>query len=200
MTEQYTLDIFRYNKAMNFETMNDSAKLKLKSELAHYELLFQMYPEEFSNDYFVSCSARRFWENWLGVQFQLKKIIVDTGSIVEDIVFDFSKTILMADKENVKLFRQNKRFTPIKLTRWEDEQIIYFDLILKPYMLYNHPTITLNDHECEVCYQTGNGRQYFLEKPFLCDHNGVCIDCVSRILRTTHNCPMCRANTRNGFN
>jgi hypothetical protein len=187
MNEQ-SLEMYKFNKKMNFDIMCDSAKLTHKMELSRFNILADNYID-FDDSYFLTCSVKKWGENYQRCSFWLKRETM----LVTDIITDFDITIPNYKKDKIKMFKANKKFKPIKINKWEDDDFIYFELVVITfdYALFIKPKIIL-DIECNICYETGN--KYYIEKPFMCNHNEVCVGCVNKIFKTSNVCCICRAN------
>ena len=111
-----------------------------------------------------------------------------------DIINSFSITFnssSSAEQQKIKWFRKNKQLTPVEIKKWEDDKFIYFDLVYNPYV---KNTEILDNCECNVCYE--KGKSYYIEPPFVCNHNEVCVDCNNKIFKTSKKCCICRANLK----
>lgn len=189
----HSLEMYKFNKRMNWETMCDSAKLAHKMELARFEVLFKEYPNDFNDNYFVTCNVRQNGNNYYHCKFWLKKFVDVVFKPITD--FDiFLKT--HGEMEKIKWFKKHKKLTPIKFNKWEDDTFIYFDLVVVPFNLFLKPTVISNG-ECNVCFE--KDKRYYIENPFMCNHNEVCMDCNNKIFKTSMKCCICRANMKPNF-
>jgi hypothetical protein len=180
------IDMHIFNKNMDWNTMCDSAKLEHKLKLESFNILYQMYQDKFNTDYYISCNVKkdeaRFW---------LKKINGYNGS--PDHIISFSQYLnpnSSDDRYMKKLYKKNKFFIPLCLNKSEDEFFISFYIKVKH--LNSALTETREKCECNVCLELKT--EYYIDNPFLCNHNDVCIDCNNKIFKTSNSCCICRAN------
>ena len=186
--QTHSIEMYKFNKQMNMNTMCDSAKLTHKYEFARFDILHQMYTK-FDSRYFVTCNVRKHHDR-VNCKFWLKQKAI----VGEDIITDFDICLrcdIPNEIEKIKFFKNNKKLIPITIDKWEDDMFIYFDLVVATNLISINDTIIKNI-ECSVCYDIN--KSYYIKCPYTCNHNEICTDCNTKIFETSKKCPICRAD------
>lgn len=182
-----TLSIEMYKYDTNIIVKKDSYILNLKTELAKYDTLYEMYKTDFTDDYFLTCDIRKSY-SYHACDIRLnKKYELNATDFIHCFVFILQGEI---DKDKLKWFRKNKNgMKPVRIEKIIADGVIHF------YLIVNVKQQELRKTECNICYN--KNKLYYVEQPFKCIHNEVCSKCVNKIKNTSNCCPICRANFLN---